>query len=161
MQKIAYADLHCDSVTVCCDGGENMSDFDGQTNVRKLIEAGCAAQCFALFTEGKNASADFKRYAEFYNVQIKSDPRVQPVLCYNDLLSARRGGKLAAILTVENMGFLNGGVSGIKELKKLGVRMASLVWNTPNEFAFPNLIFRDGAPDFAARETRGLTRLGK
>lgn len=161
MQKIAYADLHCDSVTVCCDCGKDMSAFDGQINIQKLTEAGCAAQCFALFTEGKNASADFKRYAEFYNAQIASDPRVKAVHSYADLVSARHGGRLAAILTVENMGFLNGGVSGIKQLKALGVQMASLVWNTPNEFAYPNLIFRGGVPDFAAREARGLTRLGK
>ena len=161
MQKITYADLHCDSVTVCCDGGGNMSDFDGQTNIQKLISAGCAAQCFALFTEGENSSAQFKRYAEFYVAQIASDPRVLPVKRFADIAAARKSGRLAAILTVENMGFLNGDAGGIKQLKELGVQMASLVWNTPNAFAYPNLVFVGDMPDFSLRETRGLTAAGK
>lgn len=161
MSEIKYADLHCDSVTVCCDLGGNMSDFSGQVNVNKLVEAGCAAQCFAIFTEGKNAAADFDRYAAFYSAFLKDSPQLYPVLGQGDLERAQGAGKPGGVLTVENLGFLHGDLDGIDRLKKMGVRMASLVWNYANEFAYPNLIFNGDTPDFAAREQRGLTERGK
>lgn len=161
MPKIKYSDLHCDSVTVSCNAGGNFSAFKGQVNLQKLKNSGCEAQCFALFTEGENAAEDFERFAAYYNAQIAVDPLILPVERYFDIQKAADSGKIAAILTVENMGFLKGDTGGIKKLSKAGVKMASLVWNSANELAYPNLIFKSGLPDFAARETRGLTELGK
>ena len=161
MSEIGYADLHCDSVTVSCNVGGDFAAFAGQVNVVKLKKSGCVAQCFALFTEGQNAAADFERFAAYYNAQIKVNPLILPVERFSDIEKAEKEGRIAAILTVENFGFLNGDVSGIKRLASLGVKMASPVWNYANSFAYPNLIFKDKLPDFAAREKRGLTRAGK
>ena len=161
MSEIKYVDLHCDSVTVSCDAGGNFSDFAGQVNIEKLKSSGCAAQCFALFTQGENAAADFDRFAAYYNAQIAVNPHILPVERFSDIEKAEKEGRIAAILTVENFGFLNGDISGIKRLASFGVKMASPVWNYANLYAYPNLIFRDGLPDFAARESLGLTDLGK
>ena len=161
MQKIIYADLHCDSITKCCACGGDMLDFSGQVNIRKLTASGCGAQCFALFTDGENAEEDFKKFLAFYGAQIEKHPRLQPVLRRGDVERAVESGKIGAVLTVENLGFLNGGVSGIAALKTVGVKMASLVWNSANAYAYPNLKFKDGAPDIAARESRGLTTAGR
>lgn len=161
MPEISYADLHCDSVTASCNGGGNFSAFAGQVNIEKLKNSGCAAQCFALFTQGENAAADFERFAAYYNAQIAINPDILPVERFSDFEKAEKQGRIAAILTVENFGFLNGGSDGVKRLAALGVKMASPVWNFANPYAFPNLIFKGGVPDFAARETRGLTDLGK
>ncbi len=161
MQKMIYADLHCDSITKCCACGGDMLDFSGQGNIRKLTASGCGAQCFALFTDGENAEEDFKKFLAFYGAQIEKHPRLQPVLRRGDVERAVESGKIGAVLTVENLGFLNGGVSGIAALKAAGVKMASLVWNSANAYAYPNLKFKDGAPDIAARESRGLTAAGR
>lgn len=161
MQKIGYADLHCDSVTVSCNAGGDFAGFVGQVNIEKLKKSGCESQCFALFTQGENAAADFERFAAYYNARIAVDPDILPVECFSDLKKAKKEGRIAAILTVENLGFLDGDAGGIKRLAALGVKMASLVWNYKNAFAFPNLIFRGGQPDFTAREARGLTQAGK
>ena len=161
MPQISYADLHCDSVTESCKSGGCFSDFSGQVNIEKLKRAGCVAQCFALFTEGENAAEDFERFAAYYNAQIAIDPRILPVESYSDLEKAEKSGRIAAILTVENMGFLKGDIGGVDRLARLGVKMASLVWNNANAFAFPNLIFNGNIPDFSAREARGLTAPGK
>ena len=61
-----YADMHCDTLTVCRDGGHNVRENDLQASLQKLKDGGCAAQCFALFTEGRNSAADFERYLAFY-----------------------------------------------------------------------------------------------
>ncbi len=161
MSEISYADLHCDSVTFCCDSGENLCDSAGQVSFSKLKKSGCAAQCFAIFTEGENAAADFERYAAFYSAQIAASGEVVPAVRSGDIAAAMRRGRTAALLTVENLGFLDGDVSKIAALVSLGVRMASLVWNNANKFAYPNLVFRGGVPDFDACEERGLTPAGK
>lgn len=161
MPKISYADLHCDSATVSCNSGGDFTAFSGQVNIEKLKTSGCEAQCFALFTQGENAAADFDRFVAFYNAQIAVNPDILPVERYSDIEKARKEGKVAAILTVENFGLLNGDTGGIKRLAALGVKMASPVWNFANAFAYPNLIFNGNMPDFAARETRGLTAAGK
>lgn len=155
-----YIDLHCDSVTEACNRGESLLSFSGQAGIAKLKESGCAAQCFAVFTEGDKSAADFERFAAFYNAQILSAD-VLSVKNSADLKRALNGEGLGAILTVENCGFMHGDLSAFKKLKKLNVKMASLVWNTPNEFALPNLIFKGDMPDFSAREQGGLTDLGK
>ena len=161
MQKINYADMHCDSCTCACNKGEALSVFDGQVNTQKLQSSRCAVQCFALFTEGKRSAEDFERFLAFYNAQIAIDPRLSPVYCYSDIQKAVDGGKVGAVLTVENMGFIGGDLTKIDKLAQSGVKMASLVWNNANALAYPNLIMRDGLPDFAARDGRGLTALGK
>lgn len=161
MPQIKYADMHCDTVTVCCDAGGDINGFRGQTNIDKLRESGCSAQCFAIFTEGENSAADFDRYAAFYNANLANNPLILPVYRFSDLQKAQNEGKIASILTVENLGFTEGRLSVIPALKKAGVHMASLVWNCANCFAYPNLIFKRDMPLFAERERRGLTDLGK
>ncbi len=156
-----YIDLHCDSVTVCCNAGEKFARFSGQVNAEKLKSSGCLAQCFAIFTEGENAAEDFKKFSAFYNAVLKENPALTPAYSLSDVLNAEKSGATAAILTVENAGFLNGDISGFARLAKDGVKMLSLVWNNPNAFAYPNLIWNGNIPDFSAREKRGLTNAGK
>ncbi len=161
MSQIKYADLHCDSVTVSCSGGGNFNLFEGQVSIEKLKKSGCAAQCFALFTEGENAAADFEKFAEYYFTQISVNPEILPVEKFADIKTAENDGKTAAVLTVENLGFLNGDISGVKKLAETGVKMASLVWNNANALGYPNRIVKGGLPEISAREKLGLTALGK
>lgn len=156
-----YCDLHCDSVTAAYAKGESLFSFGGQAGVAKLVKGGCAAQCFAIFTEGENAAADFEKFAAFYNEQLAVNTGILPVERACDLEKALRKEAFGAVLTVENCGFLQDGKDGVKKFSALNVKMASLVWNTPNRFALPNLIFKGGLPDFSARENGGLTALGK
>ena len=159
--QMKYIDLHCDSVTACCNSGEKFTSFSGQVNAQKLARAHCLAQCFAIFTEGENAAGDYEKFSAFYNALLKENPSLTPAYSLSNVLSAQESGKIAAILTVENAGFLNGDISGFARLKEQGVAMLSLVWNNPNAFAYPNLVFRGGMPNFSAREKRGLTEAGK
>lgn len=154
-----YADMHCDSVTACCESGEDFSCFNGSVNGEKLSAAGCIAQCFAIFTEGENAGRDFEKFSAFYFDLLAKNPRLTPAYCLADIKKAEKTGGTAAVLAVENAGFLNGDISGFARLKQMGVRMVSLVWNNPNAFAFPNVIC--GAQSAYAREARGLTQSGR
>ena len=156
-----YIDLHCDSVTVCCNSGEKFEEFSGQINPEKLKLSGCLAQCFSIFTQGENAAEDYDKFSAFYYALLKDSAVLHPAYTLSDIEWARDNGKIASILTVENSGFLKGDIKGFERLAKCGVKMLSLVWNSPNDFAYPNLIFNGIIPDFSAREMRGLTDSGK
>lgn len=73
------------------------------------------------------------------------------VYSYKDLLSLRQSGRLPIIIGCEGLSGINGNISIISMLHKLGARHASLTWNEENELATgvrsPN-------------KDRGVTRLG-
>ncbi len=154
-----YIDMHCDTATVCADAGGKLLDCNLQTSFKKLVSSGCAAQCFAIFTQGENARDDFFRYLSFYKNSVKENSEtVLSVNSASDLEECVKGGKVGCILTVENLGFANGG--DLFFLADCGVKMASLVWNFENAYAFPNLIFDGETPLFDERSEKGLTDMG-
>lgn len=155
-------DMHCDTLTVCADKKSDLAVCGLQTNLKKLRESGYIAQCFAVFTEGGNAAADFERYLAFYKKTLSGHGDIAaPVFSSADITRCERDKKLGCILTVENLSFTGGDLGKLDLLKAEGVKMASLIWNNENVFARPNLIFENGLPSFEKRESRGLTRLGK
>lgn len=154
-----YADLHCDTLTECLDKGLSLDGCNLQINLEKLKNSGCAVQCFAIFTQGGDAALRFEKYISFYRECLKKHG-IKPVLDFSDFESCLNGGSAGSILTVENLGFLTD-ITRLKALHAEGVRMASLVWNYENQFAYPNLIFTDGVPDFSKREGRGLKEAGR
>lgn len=154
-----YLDMHCDTVTACFDKGYSVANGQLQINSDKLKKAGCAAQCFAIFTQGDGAASRFYNCLKFYNSELKPSG-IKPVRTYSDLESCISGEAVGGILTVENLGFLDD-LNELSALSEAGVKMASLVWNFENSFAYPNLIFVNGLPDFSRRETRGLKETGR
>ncbi len=157
-----YVDLHCDTLTACAESGTNLADFGGQTNLEKLKKSGCAAQCFAIFTEGESAALNFEKYLAFYKENMRKLRHIAaPIENFNDFSRCKKEGKVGCILTVENLSFIGTDLQKIDRLKKEGVKMASLVWNNKNLLAIPNLVFENGLPLFENRVEEGLSPLGK
>ena len=154
-----YIDLHCDSATVALDRGYPLTNGNLHVNFEKLNGADCAAQCFAIFTEGKDALKSFEKYLNFFLSSVR-EHNLTLVDCFRSLISPPQS-QFKAILTVENLGFTEGDMQRIISLKDKGVLMASLVWNNENCFAYPNLIFENGMPDFSKSESRGLKDKGR
>ena len=140
-----YIDLHCDTLTACADGKKELIDCNLQTDVLKLKKSGCAAQCFAIFTNGSDSKAKFGEYLSFYNSALsKHGDFLFPVTRFSHLAKAQAQNKIGSMLTVENLGFTDGNPDEIQKLKNNGVIMASLVWNDKNACAQPNLVFENG-----------------
>ncbi len=157
-----YADMHCDTLTVCRLGGGDLAECGLQTDIKRLARSGCKAQCFAIFTNGAGAKEEFLKHLAFFGRMLeKHGDIVLQAKTSGDLLRAEREQKLAAILTVENLGFTQGDISSFGFLKAEGVKMASLVWNTANDYARPNLVLKNGVPSPYKSESRGLTKLGR
>jgi membrane dipeptidase len=155
-----YIDLHADSLTASLSCG-GLGNFNGHISLRKLVKSGCVAQCFAIFSNGDNAQKTYNKALQNYNDALKNYPNIlYRAQSHGDILGdilKGEGGKCAAILTVENLGFISGDLSKIPLIKAQGVRIASLVWNTPNLFAYPNVKAGEGT----YREKRGLKKLGR
>jgi membrane dipeptidase len=148
--------MHCDSLTASLPVG-GMSNFFGQVNAQKLVNGGCRAQCFAIFTNGNGAQKTFEDAINNYFSMLKNSSAVlMQAKSYGDVLTAVNLNKCAAILTVENLGFIGRDIERINKLKSLGVGMASLVWNDENCLAYPNV----RAGDELFREGRGLKKMG-
>ncbi|MBO5327602.1 MAG: membrane dipeptidase, partial [Clostridia bacterium] len=153
--------LHCDSLTKSYDYINGINSNLLQASVQNLIDAGATAQCYAIFTSNANES-DFLKYVYHLKEQFtKYGQLIKPILNFNHLKEVEKEGKLGVILTVENLAFIKKDVEYINELSLAGVKMASLVWNYKNELAYPNVKFNNGTPNFALREKRGLTKLGR
>lgn len=157
-QKMKYIDMHCDSATVALDRGYPLTNGNLHVNFEKLDRADCSAQCFAIFTEGENAGTSFEKYLSSFLASVR-ESNLTLVDCFHSLISPPQS-HFKAILTVENLGFTKGDLQKIIALKDKGVLMASLVWNSENAYAYPNLIFDGGLPDFSKGEKRGLKDKG-
>lgn len=154
--------MHTDTLTACSDSGSDLVGFEGQTNLLKLKNGNCAAQCFAIFTEGESAASDFEKYLSFYKQNMPKLRHIAaPIANYADVLRCVEEGKVGVILTVENLGFIGSDLETIDCLNREGVKMASLVWNNKNQFASPNLVFENGLPLFENRVDEELTPLGR
>ena len=157
-----YVDMHADSLTVCSDSGLGFEEYEGQISFQKLKKSSCAAQCFAIFTDGDNAAFNFEKYIEFYKRNmLKLKHIAVPIEKFADILKCKEEGKVGCILTIENLGFIGSDVKRINSLKQVGVKMASLVWNNKNLFASPNLVFENDVPRFETRVDEGLSALGR
>lgn len=157
-----YVDLHCDTLIESLKSGKSFSDGDLQASAEKLKKSGCAAQCFAIFTQGAQAAAFFDETLNYYRSMLDlSANNLVSVADFNVLNDCLKGKKTGALLTVENLGFLQGQTDKLPALKNAGVKMASLVWNFENEFAYPNVIFENGSPRYEKREARGLKPNGR
>lgn len=159
LQKMIYCDMHCDTITKSADLNLGMSDSLLQSGFQKLKKSGCAAQCFAIFTESDKYG--FLNYLKAFEEEIEKDKDVVFCKTYADVISCINDKKLGAILTAESLSFTGGDLNFIKVLKEKNVKMASLVWNNENEFAYPNLIFEKGLPVFEKSCTKGLKERGR
>ena len=156
--QMKYVDLHCDSLTESLKKGESLQNGELQATYEKLKKSGCAAQCFAIFTQGEDAARFFDQSLNYYGNMREE---TVAVTCAKQLEGCINGDALGSILTVENLGFIGKDLSKLKDIAAANVKMASLVWNYENELARPNLIFKGGFPQFEKREERGLTDLGR
>jgi len=134
-------DLHCDTIhalhTGECRGNLGLSD--AHVDLRWMDEAGKVTTCFALFVDmqahsspweqAKNLYERFQEEVQAFNsriVQVRSPKE------HSD------GALHQAILTVEELGILEGRLDRVATIASWGVRLATLTWNHENELGYPH-----------------------
>ena len=138
-----FADLHCDTIDRIADSGLSLRDGAGlQLTLDKLRAAGSVLQCFALFVDLRRWPDPWARFlalADAYERAVAANAdRLCPVLAPADLARARRAGRIASVLTVEEGGVFGGDLARLREAHRRGVRLVTLTWNHPNGLAAPN-----------------------
>ena len=161
-------DLHCDTLSalrMAARKGETkaLGSNDLHIDLDKLEKGGSLLQCFAAFVflgeEGDPLLSALEQIDLFYQAMERHSERIRQVKTWADLERNRAGGKLSAMLTLEDGGMCRGDLSVLRTLYRLGARIMSLTWNFENEIAFPNRF--DMATGAAAPENeRGLKERG-
>lgn len=172
-------DLHCDTLWRLMDleGEGDLLDNDGSVSIRKLESGGAMAQFFACFVyrDAMDGNTPEEQYeAGYWHVLDMIDyMAAQTERCSGRLEMAKepadieiihKKGKIAAVLTVEEGGVLNGRLARLEELYERGVRLMTLLWNYENCIGAPNsrdrLLMEKGLTPFGIQVVEKMNGLG-
>lgn len=142
-------DLHCDTIHALVAGERsgNLRESDAHVDLRWMIEAGNVTTCFALFVDKLAHASLWRRaeqlYAHFSKEMQEASAHIVQV-CYPN----EQGNKTLqqAILSVEELGILEGNLARVATLASWGVRLATLTWNHENELGYPHHMRGDLKP---------------
>ena len=163
-EEVPVIDMHCDTITrnsVSEDG--IYSNEDLHIDIKKMMKSHYMLQCFAVFIYLGASGSPFERankYIDLFEKQMELNKNlITPVTHYSQVMNAFSQNKIAALLTIEEGGVLEGNIDNLQHFYNRGVRMMSLTWNFKNEISSPNLL--TGTNDLTRIDTEhGLTPFG-
>lgn len=164
-------DMHCDTLMKAFFKHGRDADMlampDTMVDLLRMRRGKMLAQFFAVFVLPKDAfeawyhcePMEQEDYVSacIHVLQSNLDKHKELIgIAYDaDMIESNRlNGKMSAVLTIEDAGFINGSLDTLKKYYDLGVRAAGLTWNGENCLGFPN----STSP---AVMGRGLTDFGK
>lgn len=137
-------DLHCDTMNrLMSNPDEDLLCNKGQVDVEKLRKGDGAAQVFAIWEDmGKLKEKPFPYFqkvcASFGKAMAACDNYLEHAKSFGEYSAIGSREKMAAFLSLEDGGFLEGETENLLEAYHQGVRMITLTWNYPNELGYPN-----------------------
>lgn len=151
-------DLHCDTIAALMSGTAEGSLWqnNAQVDVVKLKKGGVGAQFFACYFDKSKVLSPYrtaKKMIAFAKREMaEAESEVMLAVTEADIERACVQGKIAAFLTIEEGGALEGEIRHLREFYEEGVRLMTLTWNYPNEIGYPNIGYRNA--------DKGLTSFG-
>lgn len=151
-------DAHCDTALSVYED-DNVGDLYEnrfQLDIKRLMATGPRVQFFAAFADPRKYRNDtLSRVLSIldvlYDAQENYEDKFSVCKSADEIEKALSHGKIAAVLSVEGGECLNGELSVLRQLYRLGVRSMLLAWNYRNLLA-------DGAE---VEGGAGLTLFGK
>jgi len=135
-----FSDAHCDTISKILDKNQNLWSNDGHLDLKRLNEQGCAMQFFAAWIEPQ-----YEKYGalsrcidiidKFYIELENNKEDLHLIKDVEDINFAMKNNKVGALLSIEGGSALEGKLSSLRMLHKLGVRAMTLTWNGRNEIA--------------------------
>lgn len=131
-------DAHCDTITKIMRTGEDLGSNRGHVDLDRMREYGGYVQFFAAFIDAAKIRVspiiEVLRIIDSLCFQIeKFKDKVEIVLCLDDIFRVVNDGKVAALISIEGGEALQGDLSVLRMLYRLGVRSVCLTWNHKNE----------------------------
>lgn len=152
-------DLHADTIyALMC--GASMGDLrenTGQVDLEKLVQGGVGAQFLACYFDKTKVDSPYRMAKDMLLFAKKELANCADAVVLArsaaDMERAEREGKIAAFLTIEEGGALEGKTEHLAAFYEEGIRLITLTWNYPNELGYPNIGYRDA--------DKGLTAFGR
>ncbi|WP_133016620.1 dipeptidase [Clostridium cuniculi] len=141
------ADMHCDTIGEIYENRllgnyYNLKENNFHVDISKLITGEYILQNFAMFIDIKKHKNPYKTLQEMiavYYEELEANREIiNPVYSYEDIIRCEKENKIAALLTIEDAGALEGSLENLKTVYEQGVRLITLTWNYINGVGFPN-----------------------
>ena len=139
----------------------------GHVDIPRLREGGVDCQVFAISSLRDRTPPFALRTAlnmldVFYAECKKNRDRIVPATSHSDILRAVRGGKVAALLSIEGADVIEGSLGALRVFHRLGVRMVGLVHSRRNLLAdgVTDSKTGGGLSEFGVEVVEELNRLG-
>lgn len=134
------ADAHCDTALSVQESGADFYENDFQLNLKKLCDTRDRLQFFAAFAypvqfRNNELTKVLSIIDQVYAAEEKYPDKIKVCLASGDIDKAVLDGKVAALLSIEGGECLNGELSVLRQLYRLGVRSMLLAWNHRNLLA--------------------------
>ncbi len=132
----SFADMHCDTAVKAYERNEGMFENLLHLDIKRLLNYNAPVQFFAIWLDKKyhnNAFLETIKRIDFYYNQIELNKNlISHVNSFNDILKAKKAGKISGILSVEGGEALEGNIKNLHTLHEKGVRAMTLTWNNKN-----------------------------
>ena len=129
-----YFDLHCDTISECCNNKEALYKNNLQLSIEKGRDIDQWVQTYAIWMDDELSHQE--AYDQFYKVyeyfiQEMNEPLNNIAFCKNgeDIERSLAEGKRAAILAIEGSRAVGEAIEKVQEFYDKGVRMMTLTWN--------------------------------
>lgn len=133
---IPYFDAHCDTLT--CTGGSPLRENSGHLDLERLRAYRTAGQFFAVFADSaKQRPEEYfptcRRFYERFCAEMeKNADAVMQCRTGEDIETAFRQHKVAAILSIEGSEHIDCAVEKLETAAQWGIRAINITWNHAN-----------------------------
>jgi membrane dipeptidase len=111
----------------------------GHLDLPRMIEGGITCQTFAIYTGRRafvpEASLVALQMVDKFYTEIEVNPEIVAVTKHDEIVKAKRDGKVCGLLSLEGAEPLMGEIALLRIFYRLGVRMLSFAWNYRTPFA--------------------------
>ena len=161
-------DLHCDTILHLIDQPQlKLQKNNLSVDLQKLKAGHGVAQFFALYIDLAKHPKALQRCLSmldvFYGEMAANPGEIALAQNYQEMEVLQQAGKIAAFLTIEEGGALEGRLDNLRNFYRLGVRLLTLTWNYPNEIGYPNCAekYREqGLTEFGQQVIVEMNKLG-
>lgn len=173
--------MHCDTLMHVMLRQGTQTDMlhlpDAMVDISRMCQGDVLAQFFAIFVIPQDAyrggfqmeplpDGEYIRRCEelfHYNMELHSDI-IGMAVDVADIRANAAQGKMSALLSIEDSGFVKGSLSRIRQCYEEGVRVMGLTWNFKNCFGSPNSteagVMREGLTTFGKEAVEYMNDIG-
>lgn len=136
-------DLHADTMLeMYLKNTTNMQKNMFQIDIEKMRNAKSLVQCLAIFNDLTKKENMYEKMIDFYDFYIQTINLYPDELAIikksDDIEKNYKDGKISILISIEDLGPVEGNLERIKDLYNRNIRMMSLTWNYENCFGYPN-----------------------